>query len=129
MVQSNTNVTPSRGPSDLAIVLTGGGARAAYQVGFLRWVAGNIADAHFPIVVGVSAGAINAAFIAASHGSQAEAIELALPVVGRPHGGTRLPRRHAVAREPCCPLGPAPRLGERRDGSTGLRSRRYSTLG
>ena len=75
MVTPSTNVTPSRGPSDLAIVLTGGGARAAYQVGFLRWVARNIPHAHFPIVAGVSAGAINAAFIAASQGPQAEAIE------------------------------------------------------
>ncbi len=63
------------GPDDLAIVLTGGGARAAYQVGFLRWVARNIPDAHFPIITGVSAGAINAAFLAACPGRQMDAVE------------------------------------------------------
>ncbi len=49
-------------------MLTGGGARAAYQVGFLRWVGRHLPDAHFPIVSGVSAGAINAAFLAAHPG-------------------------------------------------------------
>ena len=48
----------------LAIVLTGGGARAAYQVGFLRWMARNIPDMNIPILTGVSAGAINAAYLA-----------------------------------------------------------------
>ena len=61
--------------NDVAIVLTGGGARAAYQVGFLRWIARNIPDVNFPIVTGVSAGAINAAFLASYPGPQDEAIE------------------------------------------------------
>lgn len=61
--------------SDVAIVLTGGGARAAYQVGFLRWIARNVPDVNFPIVTGVSAGAINAAFLASYPGTQGEAIE------------------------------------------------------
>ena len=59
----------------LAIVLTGGGARAAYQVGFLRWMARNIPDMNIPILTGVSAGAINAAYLASYQGTQAEAIE------------------------------------------------------
>ena len=59
---------------DLAIVLTGGGARAAYQVGFLRCIARHVPDLHFPILTGVSAGAINAAYLAAHPGTQAEAI-------------------------------------------------------
>ena len=63
------------GTGDLAIILSGGGACAAYQVGFLRGVARRIPDVHFPIVTGVSAGAINAAFLAAHPGTQAEAIE------------------------------------------------------
>ena len=63
-----------RGADDLAIVLPGGGARAAYQVGFLRWVAEHVPDAHFPIVTGVSAGAINAAFLAAHRGPQMAAV-------------------------------------------------------
>ena len=64
-----------RGADDLAILLPGGGARAAYQVGFLRWVAKHIPDAHFPIVTGVSAGAINAAFLASYRGTQAAAVD------------------------------------------------------
>ncbi len=49
-----------------ALVLTGGGARGAYQAGALRAIAEIRADATvpFPIVSGVSAGAINAAFVA-----------------------------------------------------------------
>ncbi|MXY26407.1 MAG: patatin [Acidobacteria bacterium] len=65
---------PKRGPDDLAIVLTGGGARAAYQVGFLHWIARAFPEIHFPIVTGVSAGAINAACLAASRGTHAETI-------------------------------------------------------
>ena len=52
---------------ELALVLTGGGARAAYQVGALRAVAdlwrGSVAP--FRIFAGVSAGAINATSLAA----------------------------------------------------------------
>jgi NTE family protein len=49
------------------LVLTGGGARAAYQVGVLKAVRdllGNPAANPFPIVCGTSAGAINAATLA-----------------------------------------------------------------
>src|SRR5688572_22950910 len=51
------------------LVLTGGGARAAYQVGVLkavRDILGNPVRNPFPIVCGTSAGAINAASLAAS---------------------------------------------------------------
>ena len=75
MTTPAAGVTRTRGADDLAIVLTGGGARAAYQVGFLRWVARHLPHARFPIVTGVSAGAINATFLAASPGSQADAVE------------------------------------------------------
>ena len=50
------------------LVLTGGGARAAYQVGFLRAVAHMLPRGSanpFPILCGTSAGAINAAALAA----------------------------------------------------------------
>ena len=50
----------------LGLVLTGGGARAAYQVGALRALA-EIADfgrTPFRVLAGVSAGAINAAYLA-----------------------------------------------------------------
>jgi NTE family protein len=61
--------------NDLAVVLTGGGARAAYQVGFLRCLARVMPDLRFPIITGVSAGAINAVYLAAHPGTTAEAAE------------------------------------------------------
>ena len=53
-------------------MLTGGGARAAYQVGLLRGIAKHFPDLHFQIVTGVSAGAINAIFLAAHEGTLPE---------------------------------------------------------
>jgi len=50
----------------LALVLSGGGARAAYQVGFLSALAQQWPDLRFSILTGVSAGAINAAHLASS---------------------------------------------------------------
>src|SRR3981081_2309481 len=50
---------------DLALVLPGGGARAAYQVGFLRLLARELPDIVPGILTGVSAGGINAAYLAA----------------------------------------------------------------
>lgn len=55
--------------SRLGLVLTGGGARAAYQVGVLRAIADMLpshAYCPFPIICGTSAGAINAAGLAMS---------------------------------------------------------------
>jgi NTE family protein len=52
------------GKDELALVMSGGGARAAYQVGFLRCLAHHYPDLHIPILTGVSAGAINAAYLA-----------------------------------------------------------------
>lgn len=52
----------------LAIVMTGGGARAAYQVGVLKAIAEMVpsgAPSPFTIICGTSAGAINAASLAA----------------------------------------------------------------
>lgn len=52
-----------------ALILTGGGARAAYQVGVLQAVKELLPDARhnpFPILCGTSAGALNAATMAAS---------------------------------------------------------------
>lgn len=60
---------------DLALVLTGGGARGAYQAGVLRGLARHFPDLSFPIIAGVSAGAINASFLAAHSGNLAEATE------------------------------------------------------
>jgi NTE family protein len=51
----------------IALILTGGGARAAYQVGVLKAIAEFLprrAHSPFPIICGTSAGAINAATVA-----------------------------------------------------------------
>ena len=57
----------SAGQSNAALVLTGGGARAAYQIGVLMGVRDLLPDRRknpFPIICGTSAGAINAAALA-----------------------------------------------------------------
>ncbi len=58
--------------ADLAVMLTGGGARAAYQVGLLKGIARHFPHLRFEIIVGVSAGAINAAYLAAFRGTLVE---------------------------------------------------------
>jgi NTE family protein len=62
-------------PGPLALVMGGGGARAAYQVGFLRALAREEPELELPIITGVSAGAINAVHLAAHPGNFAEAVE------------------------------------------------------
>lgn len=62
--------------TNLALVMSGGGARAAYQVGMLRWLARRHPDLHVPILTGVSAGAINAAFLAARPEDFRERVEM-----------------------------------------------------
>jgi NTE family protein len=52
----------------LALVMTGGGARAAYQAGLLAGICRRLPQVAFPIITGVSAGAINAAFLAQAQG-------------------------------------------------------------
>ncbi|HUR58513.1 MAG TPA: patatin-like phospholipase family protein [Opitutaceae bacterium] len=47
-----------------ALLLAGGGARGAYQVGVLRSLARAFPELRFPILTGVSAGAINTALLA-----------------------------------------------------------------
>lgn len=64
---------PPRG--DLAIILSGGGARAAYQVGVLRGLTRHLPWARPLILTGESAGAINAAYLAAHPGTLPEAVE------------------------------------------------------
>jgi NTE family protein len=59
-------------PQTTGLILSGGGARAAYQVGVLaaigrmRQEAGATQDNPFPVISGTSAGAINAAFLASN---------------------------------------------------------------
>jgi len=61
----------------IGIVLTGGGARAAYQVGVLRAIAElvpkNVANP-FPIICGTSAGAVNAVALAADAANYRRAV-------------------------------------------------------
>lgn len=66
------------GPDDrrsVGLILTGGGARAAYQVGMLRCLGRHYPEYCFDIVTGVSAGAINAAYLASHPGCLADAVE------------------------------------------------------
>jgi NTE family protein len=61
---------------ELAVMLTGGGARAAYQVGLISGIARHFPDLKIQIITGVSAGAINAVFLASSRGTLTERAEL-----------------------------------------------------
>lgn len=74
LLEASPSASGSHGPPDLGIVMSGGGARAAYQVGFLRCVARRYPELRIPYVTGVSAGAINAALIASHHGTFLQAI-------------------------------------------------------
>ena len=59
----------SSAPPRVGLVLTGGGARAAYQVGVLQAIAAMLPESArnpFPVICGTSAGAINAASLAVS---------------------------------------------------------------
>lgn len=66
---------PTPVTSDLAMVLGGGGARGAYQVGLLGAIARRYPHLKVPILVGVSAGAVNTIHLAAHRGTFAEAME------------------------------------------------------
>jgi NTE family protein len=57
------------------LVLSGGGARAAYQVGVLSYIAEKAPEVSFPIIIGVSAGAINAAFLAGHRGTPTDNLQ------------------------------------------------------
>ena len=61
--------------SGQALVLSGGGARAAYQVGCLRALSQALPNYRPQILTGVSAGAINATHLAAFQGSWQESVE------------------------------------------------------
>ncbi|MBI3049876.1 MAG: patatin-like phospholipase family protein [Acidobacteria bacterium] len=59
----------------LALVLSGGGARAAYQVGFLKHLASRYPDLAPGILTGVSAGGIIATCLASREGRFGEAVD------------------------------------------------------
>ncbi len=71
----NSSSDAANSPGPLALVMGGGGARAAYQVGFLRAVARRHPTLEIPIITGVSAGAINAVHLAAHPGPFRTAVE------------------------------------------------------
>jgi len=58
-----------------ALVLGGGGARGAYQAGVLRAIGRRHPELRIPILAGISAGAINTAFLAAHDGGFASAAD------------------------------------------------------
>src|SRR2546421_11721410 len=68
-----TSTPIPHGSRRLALVLAGGGARAAYEVGVLSAIAERAPQLTFPILTGVSAGAINAVYLAAHPGPLAAA--------------------------------------------------------
>lgn len=73
MHEQKTNIAVPR----VGLVLTGGGARAAYQVGVLRAIVELLPDKTrnpFPVICGTSAGAINATSIAVSANNFAEGV-------------------------------------------------------
>ena len=65
----------TRSGDRIALVLGGGGARAAYQAGFVRYIGRRLPQLRFSILSGTSAGAINAAHLARHQGSLHEAAE------------------------------------------------------
>ncbi len=75
MTGPEETVPAATAEDDLALVLVGGGARAAYQVGFLRALVTRYPDLKLPIITGSSAGAINAVFLAAQVNPLTEALD------------------------------------------------------
>jgi len=75
-------------PPKVGLILTGGGARAAYQVGVLRAVATMLPEGArnpFPVICGTSAGAINAASLAVSARNFHEGVRQLVEVWGNFH--------------------------------------------
>ena len=73
--RDSANGPPADASSATGLVLGGGGARAAYQAGVLRYIGETFPDANFPIITGVSAGSINAAHLAGTPKPFAESTE------------------------------------------------------
>jgi NTE family protein len=90
--------------SSTALVLSGGGARAAYQVGALAALAEIAPDLYPPIITGVSAGAINAVALAAHRGPMGAA------VTALRRDWERLEPRHVFGVRPASLMGALARL-------------------
>jgi len=65
--ESPAALSPDLG--EIALVMGGGGARGAYQVGLLRHLARRYPNLRLPILTGVSAGAVNVAHLAQHTGT------------------------------------------------------------
>ena len=65
-IVGEANISSAGSVSRAGLILTGGGARAAYQVGVLKALAEIHASPEwpFPIIVGTSAGAVSASILA-----------------------------------------------------------------
>src|SRR4051812_11674608 len=69
-MESKTPASPLRSHEDsLALMLGGGGARGAYQAGVLRGIARRFPGLNFPILAGISAGAVNTIHLASHEGT------------------------------------------------------------
>jgi NTE family protein len=71
MTADRSSHPPTRGARRRAIVLSGGGARGAYEAGVLRYILDELprrtgVRPHFDIICGTSVGAIHACFLAAT---------------------------------------------------------------
>jgi NTE family protein len=73
--------------SRLGLVLPGGGARGAYQVGVLKAISQLVSDDRnpFPIIVGASVGAINAAMVGCSAGNFRAGVRILAQLWSRLH--------------------------------------------
>ncbi len=60
---------------EIGLVLTGGGARGAYQVGLLKYLAHAHPELRLPIITGISAGAVNATHLAQHQGTFTESVD------------------------------------------------------
>ncbi|HEX9632308.1 MAG TPA: patatin-like phospholipase family protein, partial [Gemmatimonadales bacterium] len=94
-------------PSSTALVLSGGGARAAYQVGALAALAEIAPGLETPIITGVSAGAINAVSLAAHRGP------MGASVAALWRDWERLEARHVFGMRPGSLVGGVARLAFR----------------
>ena len=101
-ISSDRTTEAQRQPPRVAVVLTGGGARGAYQVGVLRGMGKLFPDLRFRIITGVSAGAITSRVTATGWGASVASTAARSPVaaVTRPSkvswcGRTRCSRRKA----------------------------------
>ena len=112
-------------PQGLALVLSGGGARAAYQVGVLRFLAREFPTVVPDILTGVSAGGINAAFLAARQEPYPAEGRAARRDLERPAHRGRVPRRPARSGVAQRAMGRTAAVGRQVSAAAGQEPRRH----